>query len=247
MAEMITNDNFYRISRPAMGDNRRMRSFALFVAIVFALLAVPLVFTLSGSPPAPPQSVVPAPWDIEHLPEGRSRIFGVEPGRTPLHQARQTLGVDLDIALLIAPGESGSVEAYSDSFMAGPVTGKLILTLDTTQAQREAMLARAQKAEYMKGTTRRVSLAASDLLAIEDLPVVALTFIPSANLDAEIVIQRFGTPAERVRTNEESEHFLYPDAGLDLQLNAKSKEVLQYVAPRDFSRLREPLLAEKKG
>jgi hypothetical protein len=43
------------------------------------------------------------------------------------------------------------------------------------------------------------------------------------------------------------EHFLYPAKGLDLILDRKGKEVLQYVAPRDFARLREPLTARHAG
>ena len=60
-------------------------------------------------------------------------------------------------------------------------------------------------------------------------------------MDEAIILQRFGTPAERIRQGETLEHFLYPDKGLDLVLDSKGKEVLQYVAPADFARLRAPL------
>jgi hypothetical protein len=49
-----------------------------------------------------------------------------------------------------------------------------------------------------------------------------------------------------VFSHENTEHFLYPEQGLDLQLNTKGKEVLQYVPPRDFSALRTPLIRDKK-
>jgi hypothetical protein len=54
-------------------------------------------------------------------------------------------------------------------------------------------------------------------------------------------VQRFGAPAERIRQGETLEHFLYPARGLDIVLDSKGKEVLQYVAPADFARLRAPL------
>jgi hypothetical protein len=56
-----------------------------------------------------------------------------------------------------------------------------------------------------------------------------------------VILQRFGAPAERIRQGETLEHFLYPAQGLDIVLDSKGKEVLQYVAPADFARLRAPL------
>ena len=224
---------------------RLLKSIALFVAIVVVLLAVPLLFIdRDGKPPALPAEGLP--WQIEELPEGQARVFGLVPGNSTLDLARQRLGPDAQVAMIIAKGETGSVEAYYESVTAGAVTGKMVLTLDTSLEQREAMLKRAIKAEFMESTTRRIELADVDLQGLGKARVLAITFIPSANLSEDIVIQRFGTPAERIRSGEFVEHFLYPDKGLDLRLDAKGKEVLQYVAPREFARLRDPLRAAAK-
>ncbi|MEW6166019.1 MAG: hypothetical protein AB1642_13240 [Pseudomonadota bacterium] len=222
-----------------------MKSLLIFILILAALLAVPLLLPPGDGPPrsAPTTGM---PWQVESLPDGYSRVFGMEPGRSTLAAARPRLQGEPQIALVIAPGETGAVEAYYDNITAGSVTGRMVLTLDSTLAQREAMLQRASKAEYMDGTTRRVRLAEADLAWAETAVIAAIVFIPSANLDEEIVLQRFGGATERVRGDEHREHFLYPDKGLDLQLDAKGREVLQYVAPRDFERLlRGPLLAGK--
>lgn len=220
-----------------------VKSIALFVAIVVVLLAVPLFFMSddTGNPPA--GSAAGAPWQIENLADGTTRVFGLIPGRSTLDDARRQFGPDAQIALILAPGETGSVEAFYDKVSAGIVTGKMILTLETTVTQREQMLKRALKAEYMESATRRVELADTDLLEVGRVAIAAIGFIPSANLDSQVVLQRFGTPAERLRTSEETEHFLYPDKGLDLRLDARGKELLQYVAPREFSRVRDPLVA----
>ena len=224
---------------------RLLKSIALFVAIVVALLAVPLLFIdREAAPPTLPTEGLP--WQIEALPDGRTRIFGLVPGGSTLADARDRFGSDAQVALIVAPGESGSVEAFYESVKAGVVTGKLILTLETVTAQREAMLKRAVKADFMDSTTRRVELAEADLQEMNQVKLMAITFIPSANLSEDIILQRFGTPAERIRAGEQVEHFLYPERGLDLRLDTKGKEVLQYVAPRDFARLRDPLIAAAK-
>lgn len=220
-----------------------VKSVALFAAIVVVLLALPLLFMADDADKRPVESAIGAPWQIESLADGTTRVFGLNPGHSTLDDARRQIGPDVQIALILAPGETGSVEAYYDKVSAGIVTGKMILTLETTLAQRELMLKRARKAEYMESATRRIELGEDDLLEVGKAPVAAIGFIPSANLDPQIVLQRFGAPAERLRSSEQTEHFLYPDKGLDLRLDTKGKELLQYVAPREFSRVRDPLVA----
>lgn len=224
--------------------SRLLKAILLFVAIVAAFLAAPLLFISDDQRVEQPAEGLP--WQIELLADGSSRVFGLVPGASTLDDARARFGPDAQVALIIAKGETGSVEAYYETLKAGFVTGKMILTLDTSLAQREEMLKRAIKAEFMESTTRRIELNDVDLQAMAKTRIIAIAFIPSANLSEDIIAQRFGTPAERVRTSEQTEHFLYPDKGLDLQLDAKGKELLQYVAPREFSRLRDPLLAIAK-
>lgn len=221
-----------------------LKSIALFIAIVVAFLALPLLFRADdGARNEMPTEGMP--WQIEVLPDGSTRVFGLTLERSTLDDARKQLGGDVQIALVIAPGESGAVEAYYESVTAGKVMGKMVLTLDTSLAQREQMLKRARKVDYMESTTRRVTLGDEDLAQVGAFPIAAIAFIPSANLDETIVLRRFGVPAERIRISADSEHFLYPDKGLDLQLDTKGKELLQYVAPRNFARLRDPLLDKR--
>lgn len=224
---------------------RLLKSILLFIAIVVALLAAPLLFITDEGKPAQ-QASGGLPWQIEVLADGHARVFGLTPGLSTLDDAFARFGPEAQIAMIIAKGESGSVEAYYETLAAGFVTGKMILTLDTTIEQREEMLKRAIKAEFMESTTRRVTLADDDLRTLSKARVSAIAFIPSAQLDEAVVLQRFGMPAERIRSSEHTEHFLYPDKGLDLRLDTKGKELLQYVAPRDFARLREPLIATAK-
>lgn len=221
-----------------------MRSVALFVAIVIALLALPLLFMpAGGKDKALPQDSLP--WQIERLPDGTTRVFGLVPGRSTLADARSRLGNDAQVALIVAPGESGSLEVYYDRISAGPVTGKMVLSLVSTPEGRAGMIARARKAEYMESATRRIELSDEDRARAEGAVISAIVFIPAARLDEQIVLERFGLPAERIRSEENREHFLYPDKGLELQLDASGKEVLQYVAPADFSRLRDPLMGKR--
>lgn len=212
--------------------------------------ATVLVLLLTFAAPRPDRTEAAAadlPWQIDVAPDGSSRVFGLTLGRSTLDDASSRLGPAPQVAIVTAPGEPGALEAYFESVALGFVTGKMVLTLDATPQAIELMRSRAIKTEYMESTTRKATLAPDDRAAAGRNVVRTIAFIPSAHLDEATILQRFGPPAERLRDGETIEHFLYPAKGLDLVLDTKGKEVLQYVAPRDFARLREPLAGRRSA
>ncbi len=197
------------------------------------------------------------PWQVDSLPGGASKVMGLTlapSGSTlgsasgsmqvasTLADAQQQWGQAMQIAIIAAPGEDGLLEAFVDPASAGFITGKVIITAQLPNAEIRAMRERAIKSEFMESTTRKYTLTPADLQTALKAPITALSFIPQANLDADTVVARFGTPAERVRSNGHLEHFLYPAKGLDLALDSEGKELLQYVAPAEFDKLLQPLM-----
>lgn len=216
-----------------------------FYIVGLAVFALLVPFFLPSTPPAstdhPNQNL---PWQITVDAQGHSTVFGLTPSRSTLADVRQQLGEDMEIAIVAAPGEVGEVEAYYSQVSLGFVMGRVIFTLDATPATVTAMRDRALKAEHMESSTKKISLHPDDLAKTNALPIRAIGLIPSANLDEATVLQRFGAPKERITVGETLTHFLYPNLGLDVVLDTKGKEVLQYVAPKDFeTRIRAPLLA----
>jgi hypothetical protein len=216
------------------------------LAILVGTIALVLLLTLAAPRPDVPQTAAAdLPWQIDVQPDGNSRVFGLTLGRSTLDDASGRMGPAPQVAIVTAPGEPGALEAYFESVVLGFLTGKMVLTLDATPQAIELMRSRATKTEYMDSATRKATLAPEDRAAAGRSVVRTIAFIPSAHLDEAAILQRFGPPAERLRDGDTIEHFLYPAKGLDLVLDKKGKEVLQYVAPRDFARLREPLAGRR--
>ncbi|MBS1235658.1 MAG: hypothetical protein H6R46_453 [Proteobacteria bacterium] len=213
------------------------------IAFLFLIVIVIIVSALfrSGDKSAV-QPIEGLPWQIEILPNGETKVFGLIPARSTLDDARSRFGMDMEIAVIAAPGEPGSLEAYSSNVTAGVVTGKIILLADADRETVARLRQRAFKTEYMDSTTKKFILHPDDLALAWRTPIAGITFIPSVSLDEQTALARFGVPNERIRVDDRVEHFLYPEKGLDLMLDNKGKEVLQYVAPRQFARLRDPLI-----
>jgi hypothetical protein len=184
------------------------------------------------------------PWQIELPGAGQSRVFGLTLGgaaASTLADARRLAAEAPKLALLAPQDAPPALEAYFESVSFGALTGKLVLSIAASAADLEAMRANAAKTSHLDSGIRKYALHESDRERAERMPLAAIAFIPSAGLDEAVILQRFGTPAERIRQGETLEHFLYPAQGLDVVLDSKGKEVLQYVAPADFARLRAPL------
>ncbi len=216
--------------------------FALYL-IAFILAAVVIPFFLP--PVGKVEGVDPntnLPWQIAVDGKGGSQVFGLRPGESTLADVKERLGGEIEIAIVAGPDEVGEVEGYYSQVALGFVLAKLVVTVDVTQEAITAMRERALKAKHMESTTRKITLHPDDLAMVLQTKVRAVSVIPSVNLDEATVLQRFGQPSEQVVMSEKRTHYLYPETGLDVVVNQDGKELLQYVAPRDFARLREPLL-----
>lgn len=189
------------------------------------------------------------PWQIEVRPGGSSQVMGLTlstgPDASTLADVRRLFGVDAQIAVIAAPGEAGSLEAFVDPAQIGFISGKLVVTARLDAATLQGLRERAIKSDFMESATRKYTLAPADEALALKAPIASLSFIPQAGLDASAILARFGQPARRVHSNGHLEHFLYPDKGLDVVLDTEGKELLQYVPPSAFERLSAPLEASR--
>jgi len=214
--------------------------FALYViGFILAALIIPFLIPPSGDGTDPERNL---PWQIEVDGQGGSKVFGLQPGVSTLADVKAVLGSELEVAIVAQPDEVGMIEAYYSQVALGFVLAKMVVTIDLEQEAVNAMRERALKAKHMDSTTRKITLHPDDLAQLERLPVRAFAVIPTVNLDEATVIQRFGQPKERIQVSEKRVHLLYPQQGLDIVVDGDGKELLQYVAPRHFGLLRDPLL-----
>lgn len=221
--------------------------FALsLLAFVLVVLIVPFFLPNIGKPEGvDPNSNLP--WQIETDGQGGSKVFGLRPGVSTLAEVRQQLCPEIEVAIIAEPGEAGALEGYCAQVPLGFVLARVVVTVDASADQVAAMRERALRSKNMESATRKITLHPDDLAAAERLPVKAITVIPAVNLDEAVVIQRFGAPEERVVLAEQRVHLLYPQKGLDVLVDGEGKELLQYVAPRNFASLRDPLKAAESA
>jgi len=216
-------------------------AFSLIALILVALIVPFLIPGLAKREGVDPNSNLP--WQIGLDGQGGSTVFGLRPGVSTLGEVRQRLGGEIEVAIIAEPNEAGMLEGYYAQVSLGFVMARAIITIDAAEQTIIALRERALKAKHMESTTRKITLHPDDVVAVDAMPIKAISIIPSVNLDEATVVQRFGQPGERLAVSEKRVHLLYPEKGLDVVVDADGKELLQYVAPREFALLREPLRA----
>jgi len=207
------------------------------IALVIVVVAASSLVLLQNKPSDNNTAVTGLPWQIDIRSDGSTQVFGITPGQTTLAETIEQHGDDLKLAIIVAPQESGTLEAYYSHYSAGPITGKLLLVLDVAPQQLASLRQRA----FQEGGMRRYRLHPDDLPVAYQAPVSVINFLPSIDLDDEIAQSRFGTPAEIVQVTRQQRHWLYPDKGLEVILDAAGKDVLQYLPPGEFSQHRTQL------
>ena len=184
------------------------------------------------------------PWQIEIQPDGSTTVFGVTAGQTTLGEAVAHLGDDWELAVMAAEGEAGSLEMYYGRYRAGLLSARLVLGADTDADTLERMRANAAGTEILKSGARKYVLSEQDHAKALRAVVRTIACIPSVNLKHDMIVKRFGEPDELIAGDGQVTHYLYSSKGLDVILSDEGRDVLQYVAPKDFDRLREPLVRQ---
>ena len=211
---------------------------------VLAFSAIALVLALLASAYYGNRPNIGFPWQIEVLPDGSTRVFQVHLGSTTLEQMEQLFEESAETTLFDPKDEPPVVEAYFNDLFIGGLKAKMVASFNLSEAQTQAIYDRGVRISTLGSGTRKVTLAAEDLQFIKQQPVYALTYLPSINLEAELLEKRFGEPAQKITdTASGGVHWLYPQLGVDVVLSDDAKEVVQYVRPKDFSTLQQPLSA----
>ena len=213
--------------------------------VLFALLTFVLVIYPFFDQDEEKKTVSGLPWQIEILPDGSTAVFGLHIASSRLSDAYDILGNDMELAIVAASDEVGSLEMYYGHYRAGLLSGKLVLQTSSAEQNIKRWRDNAIRSEYMAtGKAKKYYLSPEDLPQVLQQVITGLTFIPAVNLDEEVILARFGEPDQRI-AQAGMTHFLYPDKGLDVVLYNDAKDVMQYVSPHVFQQLTAPLQTER--
>lgn len=217
-----------------------MKKSLIFIAIVLLVL----YYFLKQMPDDNKPIVGVYPWQVEDLGGGVSRVFGIVLNETLLKEV-DTVFRATPVVALYESKEKLTLEAYYKNVSLGGLIGSFIFTLDASPDELEKVKKESYKSERTENNEIKYKLDKPASIKAKEFRVKNLIYIPTVQLDEATILKRFGEPSQKIKlkTKEEGWHYLYPEKGLDLIYKKDGKEVLQYVPPRGFNALIEPLLS----
>ena len=182
------------------------------------------------------------PWQVENMADGTTRVFQVHLGTTTLGQAEQLFQEGAELTLFVPRNEKPVIEAYFNDLFIGGLKAKMVVSFDLSPDQVQQIYDRGVRISTLGSGTRKVDLHSDDVARIKNEKIVAITYLPSINLDAGLIEKRFGQPDDKITDSASGAvHWLYSAKGVDVVLSDEQKEVVQYVMPVNFPRLVAPL------
>ena len=186
------------------------------------------------------------PWQVMRSPDGATiSVFGLTLGQSTVRDAVNKLGRRYEFGLFQDKTDPLSLEIYFRDAVVGGLNARLVIVAHLPDAVLQAMRSRSSASKPSAAGGRHYPVAEIDQDLALTATIVAITFMPVAKFDPDLVRARFGEPTERIE-GKDGVHWLYPQWGLDLLLSESGEALLQYVSPVDFAkRLREPLAGQK--
>ena len=218
-----------------------MGRHVFWTVLGISVLAVIVGILLPGQPR---EKAVNLPWQVESKPDGSTRVFGLVLGRSTLQDAQQIFQEKAELSMFATDDGKRVVEGYFNQLTLSGLRARMVLAMDYSEEELEAIFDRGARIATMGSGKRKVSLSSEDKMAAMHIPIASITYLPKTNLDATLIEKRFGKPAETIKESKtDVEHWLYPDLGLDIALSDEQQDVWQYTRPNHFETLVAPLKA----
>jgi len=206
-----------------------------------------LIFAGSFFMPGKPIEKTDLPWHIEHPTADTTRIFGLTLGQATTNEAEQRFQEEAKPSLFKSPDGKLVAEMFFEQVTLAGLKSKIVVSIAVPDAELQGMYERGLRMSGT-GSGKKITLAPDDAARARALPISGLTYMPSVRLEEGIISKRFGQPTQRIKEKKSGAvHWLYPLHGLDITLGNDEKPVLQYVPPKDFDKLLQPLLSNRSS
>ena len=207
------------------------------------LIFVLAVFLINFATYEKSANILPKPWHIERNNDGSSNVFGFIPGKDKVLEAIKKLPENTSFALIKNTDQARELklEAYAEKVNLSGVIGKLVLVFSSIGDFGKIRIWSDQNQVKLNDKEKFVKLTKDQLGELGFLTLNSITLVPDTNLSEDKLLQTFGPPKEKITDSQGTLHFLYPKLGVDAALNAKAKDIIQYVSPKEFYKVRDPL------
>lgn len=218
-----------------------------FSILGISLLAVLAAIYFPADKKPTPVKTQTLPWQIETTTEGSIRVFDLLLEQSTVNDAIHRFKESAEVSLFVSPEGVRVIEVYFNNTSLAGLRAKLVLSVAINKDEVAAIYDRGTRISTLGDGSRKVTLHPDDLARIKQSAIASITYLPKTKLDTELLQARFGEPTRRIReTKNNTLHWLYPIQGLDIAQDEDGRTVIQYLPPRRFEEIIDPLTTQGK-
>jgi len=225
-----------------------MKQGRIFLGVLASsLLLLALAIYFPSKQTAPPVQAQSLPWQIETTTDGSIRVFGLQLERSTVNDAIQRFGENAEVSMFVSPANKRVIEVYFNNTRLAGLNAKIVLSVAIKEPEINAIYNHGTRISTLGDGSHKVTLNYDDLLHVKQSPIAMITYLPKTKLNADLLLARFGEPARRIREiKTKTLHWLYPSLGLDIAQDQNGRTVIQYLPPKKFETVLQPLLEQGK-
>ncbi len=167
------------------------------------------------------------PWDIQILDNGASRVFGLTLGKSNIQEANQIFASFAETRLVIDESNQPVLIAHYNELVLDGIVADLELYYQLEPAVLQQLHSDLVASEK-NGQQTIYSLPTDTEMDYLATPIAHIVYKPAIRYGEELITQRFGTPQQIVKVDNQQRHWLYPDSGLTISLFDHQPEEFEY-------------------
>jgi len=171
------------------------------------------------------------PWQSYVNDQGETVVFDLTIGKSTLADAMRLFGTEVEASLFEEDNNKRDLEVFFSSTKVGGISAKVILNLDLNNQQFAFLNNNIKKTEVLSIDAKKISFNQAGESSMFALTIIALTFIPRADLSADTLIGLFKKPARVDLVEPGIEYWYYPSKGLRIIVDTENKEILEFYTP----------------
>lgn len=166
-------------------------------------------------------------------------IMGLTLNKSTLQEAEALINETAKKALFLTPlGE----KKYSYKFEAYFEEQQVVLNFEPSATLIKNIEHNPNNPFVYPSGIIRLGISAEEMPQVNQLIILSLTYVPGSRIDLEMFQQHYQEPNETLTDPANNIHYLYPAFGLDFYRPSDGPDVLQFVLPKNFNQLRDPLI-----
>ena len=200
----------------------------VLIILSIAVLIYTVFYLLSRDITLPDNQAMP--WQSYVNDQGETVVFDLTMGKSTLTDAMRLFGTEVE-ASLFEEDNKRDLEVFFSSTKVGGISAKVILNLDLNNQQFAFLNNNIKKTEVLSIDAKKISFNQAGESSMFALTIIALTFIPRADLSADTLIGLFKKPARVDLVESGIEYWYYPSKGLRIIVDTENKEILEFYTP----------------